>query len=38
MPRNMPSDDVPTVDPAWMAAWETENNYWFENFTSRKLK
>ncbi|HEU5305126.1 MAG TPA: hypothetical protein VFU40_10820 [Gemmatimonadales bacterium] len=21
--------------PAWEAAWETEDNYWFENFASR---
>jgi hypothetical protein len=25
----------PVEDPAWRAAWETEDNYWFENFTSR---
>jgi hypothetical protein len=25
----------PVEDPAWQAAWETEDNYWFENFTSR---
>jgi hypothetical protein len=29
-------DRVPPVtDPAWKAAWETEDNYWFENFSSR---
>ena len=22
-------------DSAWQAAWETEDNYWFENFSSR---
>jgi hypothetical protein len=22
-------------DPIWKAAWETEDNYWFENFSSR---
>lgn len=22
-------------DPAWVAAWETEDNYWTENFSSR---
>jgi hypothetical protein len=22
-------------DPTWLAAWETEDNYWHENFTSR---
>jgi hypothetical protein len=22
-------------DPTWAAAWETEENYWFENFSSR---
>ncbi len=27
--------DPPPVDPTWKAAWETEDNYWFENFTSR---
>jgi hypothetical protein len=25
----------PAGDPAWKAAWETEDNYWFENFSSR---
>ncbi len=25
----------PQPDQAWKAAWETEDNYWFENFTSR---
>jgi hypothetical protein len=25
----------PIKDPTWKAAWETEDNYWFENFTSR---
>jgi hypothetical protein len=25
----------PTEDSGWRAAWETEDNYWFENFTSR---
>ena len=25
----------PLTDPTWKAAWETEDNYWFENFTSR---
>ena len=29
-------EDVPPVpDPTWKAVWETEDNYWFENFTSR---
>ena len=23
------------ADPSWQAAWETEDNYWFENFSSR---
>ena len=32
---NAPDRDVPLVDPTWKAAWETEDNYWFENFTSR---
>ena len=22
-------------DPAWAASWETEDNYWTENFSSR---
>ena len=22
-------------DPQWQASWETEDNYWYENFTSR---
>ena len=22
-------------DPSWQAAWETEDNYWVENFSSR---
>jgi hypothetical protein len=25
----------PVEDPTWKAAWETEDNYWFENFSSR---
>jgi hypothetical protein len=25
----------PAEDPTWKAAWETEENYWFENFSSR---
>jgi hypothetical protein len=25
----------PVEDPAWQAAWETEDNYWTENFTGR---
>jgi hypothetical protein len=25
----------PVIDPTWKAAWETEDNYWFENFSSR---
>jgi len=25
----------PVVDRTWKAAWETEDNYWFENFSSR---
>lgn len=25
----------PVVDPTWKAAWETEDNYWFENFSGR---
>jgi hypothetical protein len=25
----------PVEDPNWQAAWDTEENYWFENFTSR---
>jgi len=25
----------PAGDPTWKASWETEDNYWFENFASR---
>jgi hypothetical protein len=25
----------PAEDPSWAASWETEDNYWHENFTSR---
>jgi hypothetical protein len=25
----------PAEDPAWQASWETEDNYWTENFSSR---
>jgi hypothetical protein len=25
----------PVRDPTWKASWETEDNYWFENFSSR---
>jgi hypothetical protein len=25
----------PVEDSEWKASWETEDNYWFENFTSR---
>jgi len=25
----------PAEDPTWKASWETEDNYWFENFASR---
>ena len=25
----------PAEQPAWEAAWETEDNYWHENFSSR---
>jgi hypothetical protein len=28
-------NDPPLIDPTWKAAWETEDNYWFENFSSR---
>lgn len=32
----MTSDPRPAADDAaWQAAWETEDNYWFENFSSR---
>lgn len=27
--------DLRSADPTWQAAWETEDNYWHENFTSR---
>lgn len=35
--KNAQQDEAvpPLRDPAWKAAWETEDNYWFENFTSR---
>lgn len=37
MPRiNSEGEDTPDIkDPAWKAAWETEDNYWFENFSGR---
>lgn len=36
MPRKKARDEAPpVVDPAWKPAWETEDNYWFENFSSR---
>ncbi|HEY8197779.1 MAG TPA: hypothetical protein VIG04_12415 [Gemmatimonadales bacterium] len=38
MPEKKKAHDesVPTpVDPTWEASWETEDNFWFENFTSR---
>lgn len=36
MPESNAFDRVsPVEDPAWRAAWETEDNYWFENFSSR---
>ena len=25
----------PVRDPNWESSWETEDNYWFENFSSR---
>lgn len=28
-------DEASPVDPAWQASWETEDNYWTENFSSR---
>jgi hypothetical protein len=29
-------EDVPSaIDPSWKPSWETEDNYWFENFSSR---
>jgi hypothetical protein len=27
--------DLEAADPTWLAAWETEDNYWHENFSSR---
>jgi hypothetical protein len=27
--------DREATDPTWLAAWETEDNYWHENFSSR---
>ncbi|HEV7366781.1 MAG TPA: hypothetical protein VGN76_13115 [Gemmatimonadales bacterium] len=32
--KDSESDSLP-LDPAWQAAWETEDNYWYENFTGR---
>ncbi|HEU4830387.1 MAG TPA: hypothetical protein VFT04_14430 [Gemmatimonadales bacterium] len=29
------SVDRLAVDPTWLAAWQTEDNYWHENFSSR---
>jgi hypothetical protein len=28
-------DEASPVDPTWQASWETEDNYWTENFSSR---
>jgi hypothetical protein len=34
--RKQADEETPIVrDPSWKAAWETEDNYWFENFSSR---
>ncbi|HLS46896.1 MAG TPA: hypothetical protein VK012_00125 [Gemmatimonadales bacterium] len=27
--------DREAIDPTWQAAWETEDNFWHENFSSR---
>ena len=37
MPRiKSDGEETPVIkDPSWTAAWETEDNYWFENFSSR---
>lgn len=36
MPESEAFDRVsPVEDPNWKAAWETEDNYWTENFSSR---
>ena len=35
MPRKDSQSDPLPVDRSWEAAWETEDNYWFENFSSR---
>src|SRR6476469_6095991 len=32
--RDAERDSLP-ADPTWKAAWETEDNYWYENFSSR---
>ncbi len=32
-PVRPPSDEL--ADATWAAAWETEDNYWHENFSSR---
>lgn len=29
------SDRDTPRDPSWVASWETEDNYWHENFSSR---
>lgn len=37
MPRRESGDEeIPDMrNPTWKAAWETEDNYWFENFSGR---
>lgn len=30
-----PEQAVPATDETWAASWETEDNYWHENFSSR---
>lgn len=37
MPRIQPDgEETPAIkNPTWNPAWETEDNYWFENFSSR---
>jgi hypothetical protein len=34
-PINDSDRPPPAADRDWQAAWETEDNYWHENFTSR---
>jgi hypothetical protein len=35
MPDSNAFDRVSPAEESWKAAWETEDNYWHENFSSR---